>query len=141
MSRESELGRLTLRLGTEFKAIRALTGLLANLTTADKTSLVAAINEIAAAANAASGINDAAPSSSTTYSSSKIEAVVAALVDAAPGTLDTLNELAAALGDDPNFAATLAAQIGALGSRIDGVYTDYGSPTADLVAQFEAALA
>jgi hypothetical protein len=30
-----------------------------------------------------------------------------AIVDAAPGTLDTLNELAAALGDDPNFAATI----------------------------------
>jgi hypothetical protein len=29
------------------------------------------------------------------------------LVDSAPGTLDTLNELAAALGDDPNFATTV----------------------------------
>lgn len=37
----------------------------------------------------------------------------AALVDSAPGTLDTLNELAAALGDDPNFATTLAGQIAA----------------------------
>lgn len=34
-------------------------------------------------------------------------AAVAALVDSAPGTLDTLNELAAALGDDPNFATTI----------------------------------
>lgn len=32
---------------------------------------------------------------------------VAALLDSAPGTLDTLNELAAALGDDPNFATTM----------------------------------
>lgn len=38
---------------------------------------------------------------------------VAALVDSSPGTLDTLNELAQALGDDPNFAATTAAQIAA----------------------------
>lgn len=37
---------------------------------------------------------------------------VAALVDSSPTTLDTLNELAAALGDDPNFATTVAAQIG-----------------------------
>jgi phage-related tail fiber protein len=37
---------------------------------------------------------------------------VANLVDSAPGTLDTLNELAAALGDDPNFATTVATQIG-----------------------------
>lgn len=33
------------------------------------------------------------------------------IVDAAPGTLDTLNELAAALGDDPNFATTITNQI------------------------------
>lgn len=37
---------------------------------------------------------------------------VAGLVDSAPETLNTLNELASALGDDPNFAATVAAQIG-----------------------------
>jgi hypothetical protein len=36
-----------------------------------------------------------------------ISTQVSALVDAAPGTLDTLNELAAALGDDPNYAATI----------------------------------
>jgi hypothetical protein len=34
------------------------------------------------------------------------------LIDAAPGTLNTLNELAAALGDDPNFAATITTAIG-----------------------------
>ena len=33
--------------------------------------------------------------------------VTAKLVDGAPETLDTLNELAAALGDDPNFATTV----------------------------------
>jgi hypothetical protein len=32
---------------------------------------------------------------------------VAAIVDSAPGALDTLNELAAALGDDANFATTV----------------------------------
>ena len=37
---------------------------------------------------------------------------VSGLIDSAPGTLDTLNELAAALGDDPNFATTVATQIG-----------------------------
>lgn len=40
-----------------------------------------------------------------------VRAEVAALVDAAPGALDTLNELAAALGDDPNFAATVTATL------------------------------
>ncbi len=38
----------------------------------------------------------------------ELTAAIDALVDASPGTLDTLNELAAALGDDPNFATTIA---------------------------------
>jgi hypothetical protein len=40
-----------------------------------------------------------------------VAAAIAALVDSSPATLDTLNELAAALADDPNFAATTAAAI------------------------------
>ena len=47
---------------------------------------------------------DAAQGNAQSYADS----AVANLVDSAPGTLDTLNELAAALGDDPNFATTLA---------------------------------
>lgn len=41
-----------------------------------------------------------------------VKTAVDALVAAAPGALDTLNELAAALGDNPNFATDIAAQIG-----------------------------
>ena len=37
---------------------------------------------------------------------------VAAIVDSAPATLDTLNELAAALGDDANFSTTITTLIG-----------------------------
>lgn len=37
--------------------------------------------------------------------------IVASIVDSAPVTLDTLNELAAALGDDPNFATTVTNSI------------------------------
>ena len=37
---------------------------------------------------------------------------IANLVDSAPTTLDTLNELAAALGDDPNFATTITTALG-----------------------------
>ena len=43
---------------------------------------------------------------------SQIDSKVAALVSQAPETLDTLDELAAALGDDPNFATTVSNQIG-----------------------------
>lgn len=36
-----------------------------------------------------------------------VQAAIAALVDSSPGTLDTLREIATALGDDPNFATTM----------------------------------
>jgi hypothetical protein len=36
---------------------------------------------------------------------------ISALVDSSPSTLDTLNELAAALGDDANFATTVTNQL------------------------------
>ena len=38
--------------------------------------------------------------------------IVATLTDSAPETLNTLNELAAALGDDPNFAVTVTTELG-----------------------------
>lgn len=41
-----------------------------------------------------------------------INTKVSALVNQAPETMNTLDELAAALGDDPNFATTIASQIG-----------------------------
>ena len=37
--------------------------------------------------------------------------IVASITDSAPSTLDTLNELAAALGDDPNFSTTVTNSI------------------------------
>ncbi len=46
------------------------------------------------------------------YYTGYTDTAVANLVAAAPTTLDTLNELAAALGDDPNFATTVSTQIG-----------------------------
>ena len=47
-------------------------------------------------------------------------AAAAKVVDSAPDTLNTLNELAAALGDDPNFATTVATQIGTKVDKVDG---------------------
>jgi hypothetical protein len=89
------------------------------LTTADKTSLVSAINEVKAATASATAINDADKAATTTYSSNKIESLVTAsvagIVDGSPAALDTLKELATALGNDANFAASTAA---ALGNRV-----------------------
>ena len=41
-----------------------------------------------------------------------VDGEIAGLVASAPATLDTLNELAAALGDDANFASTTATALG-----------------------------
>lgn len=49
-----------------------------------------------------------------------ITAAVDDLVAAAPGALDTLNELAAALGDDPNFATTMTTALA--GKQASGDY-------------------
>ena len=65
------------------------------------------------------GITDAYTKNET---DSRINTAVADLVNQAPETLDTLDELAQALGDDPNFATTVANQIGLKANSAD-VYT------------------
>ena len=45
------------------------------------------------------------------YTDARADARAALIVDAAPSTLDTLNELAAALGDDANFSTTVTNSI------------------------------
>ena len=57
------------------------------------------------------------------------------VVDSAPGTLDTLNELAAALGDDPNFATTvtnsIATKLPLAGGTMTGAITFAAGQTFD----------
>lgn len=54
----------------------------------------------------------------TSYATTaSVTAQINALINSAPGALDTLQELATALGNDPNFAATISAS---LGSKLDG---------------------
>jgi hypothetical protein len=57
-----------------------------------------------------------------------VQAVVAALVDSSPAALNTLNELAAALGDDPNFATTMTNALAAKAPLASPALT--GAPTA-----------
>lgn len=58
-----------------------------------------------------------------TQTDSNIAAAIAALVDASPATLDTINEIAAALGDDPNFATTITTLIGTKAPINNPVFT------------------
>jgi hypothetical protein len=50
---------------------------------------------------------------------SAVNTLIAAVIDGAPGALNTLNELAAALGDDANFSTTITNLIAALDTRVD----------------------
>jgi hypothetical protein len=49
---------------------------------------------------------------SETLTATEIQLLISNLVDSSPETLNTLKELAAALGDDPNFATTVSTLIG-----------------------------
>lgn len=52
--------------------------------------------------------------------STYVDEKISALVNGSPETLDTLNELAAALGSDPNFATTIANQLGSKVDKVEG---------------------
>lgn len=56
---------------------------------------------------------------------SYVNTAVSNLVDTAPAALNTLNELAAALGDDANFSTTVANNIGAIDTRINDEVMPY----------------
>ena len=122
MSLETRIVALAQAMGADVKALTAAQGTLTSLNTTTKTSLVAAINELRTLiGSAGAAINDGAGNGNTsvTWSADKIfdsiEAAKAAIkseiLGGAGTALDTLNELAAALGNDPSFAATIATQI------------------------------
>jgi hypothetical protein len=82
----------------------ALTGLATTSALAAKAPLASpALTGTPTAPTAAGGTN-----TTQLATTAFVRTEVAAIVDSAPGTLDTLNELAAALGDDANFATTTA---------------------------------
>lgn len=125
MTIETRIIALAEAIGADVKALKSADGTLGSLTTTAKSNLVAAINEVRALAAAAGGggggavINDAGTTTADVWSASKIQSVVTAastatkneLINGAGAALDTLQELAGALGNDPNYAATIAAQI------------------------------
>ena len=73
-----------------------------------------------------------------TNRNSAISTAVAAVVDSAPALLDTLNELAAALGDNPDVITNLTTSVGnklpLAGGTLTGALVLSGAPTADLQA-------
>ena len=136
MTLEQRLILLAQAIGADIKALNISQGALTDLDTTTKTSLVAAINELKGLVDGLSGggavINDAAGDGDTTvtWSADRIFDAIAdaraalknELTNGAGAALDTLAELADALNNDPNFAATIATEI-ANRVRYDAVQT------------------
>lgn len=136
MTLQTRLSDLITSLGTDYKQLRtwitgSSTGDLTGLTTTDKSNLVGAINEVKAgssgsppdASTTVKGVIEIATLAEVTTGTDAVravtpqgvkqqtDAVIAQILDSPPGALDTLNELAAALGDDANFAATVTTSL------------------------------
>ena len=65
---------------------------------------------------------------------------ISELVNSAPETLDTLNELAAALNNDSNFATTIITQLGTKVDKVEGKQlstNDYSVEEKNTVAQLK----
>ena len=151
MTIETRIIALAEAIGADVKALKIADGNLGSLTTTAQTNLVAAINEVRAMAQAASGgggavINDAGTTTADVWSASKVQSVVSAaatatkneLINGAGAALDTLAELATALGNDANYAATVASQI-AKRVRFDAAQTLTGPEKTQVLANIGAA--
>ena len=162
MSLQTQLNSFVLRVAEEFNTVKGRTGTLTALTTTDKSSLVAAINELKAAIVTAVMIDDLQVSTTTTYSSNKVvtllDALKADILGGADPAYDTLLELQQALQNDQSGIAALTASIDKR-VRFDAAQTltvleqqqartnigavattDIGDVATDFVAIFEAAL-
>ena len=107
-TQQQRITELAQAIAADIKRLTTNQGTLTALTTTDKTSLVKAINELKSSIANATNINDTSTSKSATWSSDKINSsinnAVSALVGGAGTTLDTLKELADALGRGPSPA-------------------------------------
>ena len=76
------------------------------------------------------------------YTDARVQAKIDAVVGAAPNTLDTLEEIADALGDDENFSTTmtnsLAGKLAIAGGTMTGTLVLDGAPTSNLHAATKA---
>ena len=74
----------------------------------------------------------AAETAAKAYADTVAASAVAGVIDAAPAALDTLNELAAALGDDANYASTVTSALALKAPLASPALT--GTPTAPTAA-------
>ena len=119
MSLSTRIESLVIRVAQEFNDVRAKAGNLASLTTTDKSTLVAAINELKAAVVSSVVIDDAQVTTTSTYSSNKIVTLLDALkteiLGGADAAYDTLVEIQQLL---QNGTTGLDALLAAVNNRV-----------------------
>ena len=106
---------------------------------ADAAQAAAVATAAADATSKADAAQAAAEATAASYTDAQVAAGVANLIDAAPGALDTLNELAAAMGDDANFASTVTNSIAT--AKSEAISTAAADATAKANAAETAAVA
>ena len=117
--------------GTKLDGIEA--SATADQTDAEIKTAVEAATNIALGGSPTTTTQSAADNSTKVATTAYADAAVAALADSAPSTLNTLNELAAALGDDANYAATTTAAIGLKAPIASPTFTgDIGMPNGSI---------
>jgi len=79
---------------------------------ADSVTTAKIADSVALGGSPTTTTQTAADNSTKVATTAYTDAAIAALADSAPSTLNTLNELAAALGDDANYATTTTTAIG-----------------------------
>jgi hypothetical protein len=106
----------------------------ADQTNAEIKTAIEAGSDIALAGNPTTTTQSLGNDTTRIATTAFVQAATADLVDSAPSTLDTLNELAAALGDDANFSTTttnnIATKVPLAGGTMTGALTLSGNPTA-----------
>jgi hypothetical protein len=85
--------------------------------------------------NEVSTLNSTVASVSSTLDA-KIDAQIAAVIDFAPDALNTLNELASALGDDQNFASNLVTTLGNVNSTVASVSATLTSNVSEISGNY-----
>lgn len=116
MSQSTNIVALAQAIGADIKSLNTSQGALSNLSTADKTSLVNALNEVRSQLGSGGvTIDDETPSTTTTYSSSRLEQAITNtitdLIDGAPEAFDTLKELADYVASDETAMSALTASV------------------------------
>lgn len=150
MSMQTNIASAFMRLVTATNAVNTKIGTLSALTTTEKSNLVAAVNEIRTLLNTAALISDITTTTTSTWSSSRIQTqintAIIDLINGADGASDTLKELAdritALVQADNGLLSFSQVQTLTAGQQLQGASNlGIGDPNHNYITAIDASLA